>query len=163
MPIPLNQIAFALGATLIATQSFAQHADVGPFSGLSGHWAGAGVISLGDGSTERIHCRATYSVDAAGRSLVQQLRCASDSYRLEISANVRSQGGVLSGSWSEAAHGESGSVSGSASGSTIRAQVRGGSFSAGIGIHTSGAAQSVTITPSAGTDVRSVTITMRRG
>jgi hypothetical protein len=52
---------------------------------------------------------------------------------------------------------------GSVSGSVVRAQAHGGNFAAGIGIHTSGNSQSVTITPSAGTEVRSVTISMRKG
>ena len=106
----------------------------GPFAGLNGHWSGSGSAALANGSTERIHCRANYTTNGVGTSLSQQLRCASDSYRLEISANVVSSGGSLSGSWSEATHGQSGSLSGHAAGATIRVQAVGGGFSAGIGI-----------------------------
>ena len=151
----------ALGFMLIGPPSLG--AESGPFAGLSGAWAGGGNVSLSDGSRERIVCRARYSVREAGRGLVQNLRCASASYRLEISADVVDRGGALSGSWSEAAHGESGSVSGRVEGSVVRAVVRGGSFAAGIGINLHGDSQSVTITPSSGTGVRHVTIFMHRG
>lgn len=152
--------AATLGFVLVSPSSFG--AGDGPFAGLSGAWAGGGDISMADGSRERILCRARYSVGEAGRSLVQHLRCASASYRLEISADVQDRGGALYGSWSEAAHGESGSISGSVAGSVVRAQVHGGNFSAGIGINLRGNSQSVTITPSSGTGVRHVTIFMHR-
>ncbi len=158
-----KRTALAFAVAMLAPQSMAQRANSGPFAGLNGRWSGGGSATLANGSTERIHCRATYIANGVGTSLGQQLRCASDSYRLEISANVVSSGGSLSGSWSEATHGQSGSLSGSASGATIRVQAVGGGFSAGIGIRTQANSQSVTITPSSGTDVRSVTITLHRG
>jgi hypothetical protein len=158
-----KRTGFALAFVMLAPQTIAQRADSGPFAGLNGHWSGSGSATLANGSTERIHCRANYSANAGGISLSQQLRCASDSYRLEISANVVSTGGSLSGSWSEATHGQSGSISGHAAGGVIGAQAAGGGFSAGIGIRTQGNSQSVTITPSSGTEVRSVTITLHRG
>jgi hypothetical protein len=154
-------VALALACALAAPAAVAE--QNGPFAGFSGRWAGGGAISMADGSSERIHCRAQYSVGSGGHRLQQTLRCASDSYKLDISANVVSQGSTLSGSWSESNHGESGSISGRISGSLIRAQVAGGTFSAGLGISTQGASQSVTITPRAGTEVRSVSISLRRG
>jgi len=55
-----------------------------------------------NGAIERIRCKATYAVNATGNAVQQTLRCASDSYRFEISSNVISEGGSLSGSWAEA-------------------------------------------------------------
>jgi hypothetical protein len=158
-----RSVVFAFALASVAGTSLEAAAESGPFSGMSGHWSGGGTLRLESGSTERIHCRATYSVGAGGNQLTQSLRCASDSYKLDISASVTSSGGTLSGTWSESAHGEGGSISGHASGAVIRAQVHGGAFSAGVGIHTSGGGQSVTITPTAGTDVRSVTISLHKG
>jgi hypothetical protein len=156
--------AIALGLSFLGTQGFAQRAAAGgPFSGMSGHWSGAGAITMADGGTERIRCRATYAVHPGGAALNQSLRCASASYKLEISANVLSSGGSLSGSWSEATRGVSGSISGRASGADIRAHVTGAGFAASIGIRTQGNSQSVAIRPQAGTDVSSVSITMRKG
>jgi len=118
---------------------------------------------MSNGAAERIRCRATYAVSGAGRALQQTLRCASDSYRLEISSNVVSEGGALSGSWSEATRGVSGSISGRASGSQIVAYVAGAGFTARLDVRTQGNRQSVTIRPSGGTDVSAVSIALHKG
>jgi len=164
-PTLLKQAALAVGLSLVAPQALGQRAAVGggPFSGMSGHWSGVGSITMANGATERIRCRATYAVHPAGTALNQSLRCASDSYRLEISANVLSQGGAVSGSWSEATHGVSGSISGRAAGADIQARVMGAGFAANIGIRTHGNSQTVGIRPQAGTDVSAVSITLRKG
>jgi hypothetical protein len=92
---------------LISAQGHAEPGSEGSFQGLSGHWSGAGTVTMTDGATERIRCKATYAVNATGKAVQQTLRCASDSYRFEISSNVISEGGSLSGSWAEATRGAS--------------------------------------------------------
>ncbi len=109
----LKLAVFACGVMVLAPQLRADPGPEGPFFGLSGYWSGSGTITMSNGAAERIRCRATYAVNGAGRALQQTLRCASDSYRLDISSNVVSEGGALSGSWSEATRGVSGSISGS--------------------------------------------------
>lgn len=158
----LKPAVFALGLSLIASQGLAQRAG-GPFSGLAGYWSGGGTITLTNGSTERIRCRATYAVNATGSALNQTLRCASDSYKLDISSNVVSEGGAVSGSWGEATRNVSGTVSGRASGALIQANVAGAGFSARLDVHTSGSRQSVTIRPQGGTDVAAVSVTLHKG
>jgi hypothetical protein len=153
---------FAVGLSLIATQGLAQRAAGGPFSGLAGYWSGGGVITLTNGSTERIRCKATYAVNATGKALNQSLRCASDNYKLDISSNVVSDGGALSGSWSEATHNVSGNVSGRANGAEILANVAATGFSARLDVHTRGNSQSVSIRPQGGADVATVSVTLRR-
>lgn len=153
----------AAGLSLIATQALAQHAAGGPFFGLSGYWSGSGTITMTNGSTERIRCKATYAVNGTGRALNQSLRCASDSYRLDITSNVVSEGGAISGSWGEASHNVSGSVSGRANGAEIQANVAGAGFAAFLSVHTRGNSQSVTIRPHGGTDVALVSISLRKG
>ncbi|MGA9824559.1 MAG: hypothetical protein WBQ53_06900 [Methylocystis sp.] len=157
----LGRAVVAIGLTLFSPPGFAEQA--GLFSGLAGHWSGGGAITMSDGSTERIHCRATYAVAQTGAALNQTLSCASASYNLHITANVVSSGGGVSGSWSESTHSVSGSISGRANSSDIQAYVSGAGFSASIGIRTHGGAQSVTIRPQGGTDVRAMSITLRRG
>lgn len=80
--------------SLAPSIAFAQSA---PFAGLAGVWSGTGSISLAGGSKERIKCRATYSVGDNGNGLQQTLRCASDSYKFELSSNVKNSGGKISG------------------------------------------------------------------
>jgi hypothetical protein len=151
---PVVLLAGLIGAT-------SAHAE-GPFSGLAGYWSGEGTISVSNGTSERIRCKATYAVDASGSSLNQSLRCASDSYHLEISSNVVASGGTVSGSWSEATRSATGAISGRISGSQISATVTGAGFTAGLSLSTHGKVQSVTIRPQGGTDIRDVSVTMRK-
>ncbi|HUB64656.1 MAG TPA: hypothetical protein VL996_09465 [Methylocella sp.] len=157
-----KKAVFVCGFLFLSTPLQADPGPESPFLGFSGHWSGSGTITMTDGTAERIRCRASYSVYETGRALQQTLRCASESYRLEISSNVMSAGGSLSGSWSEATRGVSGSISGRASGSEIVANVVGGSFTARLDVHTHGDRQSVSIRPQ-GTDVAAVSITLHKG
>src|SRR4030088_1018902 len=116
-----------------------------------------------DGATERIRCKAAYVVNATGKALQQTLRCASDSYRVEISSNVISDGGSLSGSWPDAIRGLSGNISGRATGAEIVANVAGAGFTARLDVRTHDGKQSVTIRPQGGTEVSAVSIALRKG
>src|SRR3984893_7271786 len=166
LKLPANCLNAALLASAILLMPAQGHTEPGseaPFAGLSGHWSGAGTITMTDGVTERIRCKASYAVNATGKAVQQSLRCASDSYRLEISSNVISQGGSLSGSWAEATRGVSGNISGRASGAGISANVAGAGFTARVDVRTHGDRQSVTLKPQGGTDVTAVSIALRKG
>ena len=159
----LKKAVLASGLLLISAQGQAAPGSDGPFLGLSGSWSGAGTITMTNGATERIRCKATYAANATGKAVQQTLRCASDSYRVEVSSNIISEGGSLSGSWAEAARGVSGSISGRVSGAGIVANVAGAGFKARLDLRTQGERQSVTIRPQAGTDVAAVSIALRKG
>jgi hypothetical protein len=134
----------------------------GPFADFAGYWSGEGTISVENGANERIRCKATYAVAAGGDALNQTLRCASDSYKLEISSNVVANGGSVSGTWTEATRNATGNIQGRVSGSQISATIVGAGFTAGLSLMTRGRTQSVTIRPSGSTDIRNVSITMRK-
>jgi hypothetical protein len=153
--------AFAISLCLIASSVYAQ-AQANPFAGLAGSWSGGGRIDLQNGTSERIRCRASYAVGGGGSTLQQQLRCASDSYRFEVSSNVESRAGSLSGSWSEMTRNVSGQISGRAAAGRIQARVDAGVFVADLTVNTSGNQQSVAIVPQ-GADIRAVAVTMRKG
>jgi len=152
-------VAFLVGA--FATVSHAQR-TVGPFAGLAGAWNGSGKIEMQNGNGERIRCRARYSVNQAAEVLVQELRCASDSYRFDVNSTSQSNGGALSGTWTEVTRNVIGTLSGRASGGSIQAQVTAPGFSARLIVNTAGNTQSVTINPE-GNEVRSIVVTMKRG
>ena len=57
----------------------AAQAVASPFANLGGSWSGAGVITNSSGATEKIRCRATYTVDRNGDNLSIALRCATTS------------------------------------------------------------------------------------
>jgi hypothetical protein len=158
----LKKAVLASGLLLISAQGHAGPVSEGPFLGLSGHWSGAGTVTMTNGATERIRCKAAYAVNATGKAVQQSLRCASDSYRVEITSNVVSEGGSLSGSWAEATRGVAGNISGRASGAEILANVAGAGFTARLDVRTQGERQSVTIRPQGGTEVAGVSIALRK-
>jgi hypothetical protein len=90
-----------VGAALLLSVSTG-HAQSGPFAGFDGAWSGNGTVALSDGTTERIRCKADYKVNGSGLGLKQNLHCASDSYKFDLSSDVTSQGDRISGNWSEA-------------------------------------------------------------
>jgi hypothetical protein len=132
-----------------------------PFAMMSGTWTGGGMMDMTGEIHERLRCRATYNYGASNSSLVLAIRCASDNYKFELTSNVVERGGALSGNWSEAAYGVSGSISGRVSGGRVTAVARGDSFTANLSVNTNGNRQSVTITPQA-TYIINVQIGMTR-
>lgn len=150
-------------ALLVATfpsGSLAERAEA-PFAELAGAWNGGGRIEMQNGRGERIRCRARYSVSQGGAALVQDLHCASDSYRIELNSSLQSEGGSLSGTWTELTRNVTGTLSGHAGRNSIQARVNAMGFSAGVTVNTAGNSQSVTIMPE-GNEVRSVAVTMKR-
>ena len=145
---------------LMASAGFA-HALAGPFSSFQGNWTGNGVITVDNGTKERLRCKAHYDVGGAGDTLSQNLTCASDSYKFNVVSNVRSEGGALSGSWEETSRNATGRISGHIGPTQISAEVRGVGFTARIGIAARGGLQSVTISPT-GTDISNVSVTMSK-
>jgi hypothetical protein len=137
------------------------HAQSAPFAGLPGSWSGSGSIALSDGSHERLRCRATYRVDGSGMRLQQALRCASDSYKFDLSSDVVSDGTQLSGTWNESSRGISGTLEGRSNGGEISAVAEAAGFSVNLNLTTRGNRQSVSIVSQG--DIRDVSITMIRG
>jgi hypothetical protein len=123
----------------------ASYAQSGPFAGMAGNWSGGGTVTLDDGSTERIRCRATYAVGEGGNGLNQTLTCASDSYRFNLASNVVSQGGTLSGTWSESSRGVQGTLEGRGGNGNFQVVATAPGFSANISLTTRGNRQSVSI------------------
>ena len=146
-----------VGAVLMLSVT-ASHAQSGPFAGFSGAWSGNGTVALSDGTTERIRCKADYLVDGSGLGLKQTLRCASDSYKFDLTSDVRSQGDRVSGSWSEASRNVFGNLQGTAGGGRIEVFVEANGFAANLTLQTNGNKQTVQINSKG--EIRGVNITM---
>jgi hypothetical protein len=132
-----------LAASAFSTPSQAQS---GPFNGLAGVWSGAGSVTLDDGSSERIRCKATYAVGEGGRGLNQTLTCASDSYKFDFRTNViAAEGNEVTGSWSEISRNISGTIQGRSGNGLIQVTASAAGFSANIAVSTHGNRQSVSI------------------
>src|ERR1700736_2157063 len=139
-----RQVIKAVGAgTVLLLSASATYAQSGPFAGLHGAWSGNGTISLSDGSTERIRCKADYKVNGTGMGLKQNLRCASDSYKFELSSDVTCQGDHVSGNWSEASRNIFGNLQGTAGHGQIDVLVEAVGFAANLILRTNGTKQSV--------------------
>jgi hypothetical protein len=152
--------AAGVGAVLMLSMS-AGHAQSGPFAGFSGAWSGNGTVALSDGTTERIRCKADYKVDGSGLGLRQTLRCASDSYKFDLSSDVTSQGDRISGIWSEASRNINGNLQGTAGGGEIQVFVEAAGFAANLTLRTTGNRQTVQISSKG--EIRGVNITMVKG
>ncbi len=142
-----RRLLFAAGAALcLSVWSGTGYAQAGgPFAGMAGVWSGAGTVTLDDGSTERIRCRATYAVGAGGNGMQQTLTCASDSYKFNLSSNVMAQGSAISGTWSESSRNINGAIEGRAAGGAVQVVANAPGFSANISLTTRGNRQSVVI------------------
>ena len=149
--------AATVAAALIVSIS-ASHAQSGPFAGFDGAWSGTGTVSLSDGTTEHIRCKADYKVNGTGLGLKQSLHCASDSYKFDLTSDVTSQGDRISGNWSEASRNIFGNLQGTAGGGQIDVFVEANGFAANLTLRTTGNKQTVQISSKG--EIRGVNITM---
>jgi hypothetical protein len=154
-----RRLAFAAVAFFIATfAATASYAQSGPFAGMAGRWSGVGTVTLDDGSSERIRCRAVYGVN--GPTMDMTLTCASDAYKFNLQANVVAQGGAISGTWSESSRNVGGTLQGHGGGGNFQVVASAAAFNASISLRTSGNKQSVAMR--ADNQFRAANITMSR-
>ncbi|MGT2438514.1 hypothetical protein ACU4GH_25160 [Bradyrhizobium betae] len=146
-------VLFAAG--ILGSESKAQS---GPFAAMAGNWSGSGTVTLDDGSTERIRCRAKYA--PIGPTMEMSLTCASDAYKFNLGASVRAEGSAITGSWSEASRNISGSLQGRGGGGNFEVVASTAGFNANIAMKTSGNRQSVTMR--ADSQFRGANISMSR-
>jgi len=152
--------AAGVGAALLLSVA-ASHAQAGgPFAGFDGSWTGVGNVTLSNGTTEHIRCKADYKVNANGLGLTQNLHCASDSYKFDLSSDVTSQGDRISGNWSEKSRNIFGNLQGTAGGGQIDVFVEASGFAANLNLRTNGNKQTVQIDSKG--EIRGVTITMTK-
>jgi hypothetical protein len=120
-----------LGAALIAsaTQAGAQAAR-SVFAGYAGSWSGGGTISTAGGAVERLRCTAGCRVEEGGATLVQNLNCASDSYKFDLRTQIEAAGTEITGRWFEATRNAQGAISGRVSGGRVEGTVTGAGFAA---------------------------------
>ena len=145
---------------LLTTSAGLAHA-AGPFASFEGDWTGTGVITIDNGSKERLRCKAHYDIGGEGSTLSQNLTCASDSYKFNVVSKVAAEGTEISGDWAETSRNAKGHITGRIGPTQISAQVNGLGFTASIGIAARAGKQSVTISPT-GTDIKNVLVTMSK-
>jgi hypothetical protein len=147
--------AVVFAASLSSTPG---HTQSSPFAAMAGNWSGGGTVSLDDGSTERIRCRAKYA--PMGPTMEMTLTCASDAYKFILSATVQSAGGTITGTWSESSRNISGALQGRGGGGSFDVVASTAGFNANISLRTSGNKQSVSMR--ADSQFRGANISMSR-
>ncbi|WP_426437688.1 hypothetical protein [Bradyrhizobium genosp. P] len=112
------------------------------FDNLAGGWSGSGKMKPSDGAWERVRCKVAYNVTKPDRSISLDLRCASDAYKMSLSANIDQNGTQLSGNWFEHEYRQGGKISGTNSDGLIEARIEGETVAALVTIRTKGNHQS---------------------
>lgn len=124
----------ALIAILAAAPAYAQQS----FDNVAGSWSGGGMMKPSDGPRERVRCKADYVPKNNGQSLKLSLRCASDAYKMDLSANIDQSGTDLSGNWFESQYRQGGKISGKNVNGVIEAKVEGDTITALLNVQTKG-------------------------
>jgi hypothetical protein len=150
----------ALAVLLTAMGAASAWADT-PFQTLAGTWNGSGRITLDNGKSEALKCRAFYTQRESDR-LGIALRCASASNKIELRANLNQTGNKVAGSWEERTFNASGSVTGRVSSERIHLSIAGGTFSGSMNVAITGARHSVSIQTN-GIGLKAVSISLSRG
>ena len=114
-----------------------------------------------DGPRERVRCKVDYIVKNASQSVKMNVRCASDAYKMELSANIDQNGTTLSGNWFESQYRQGGKVSGQNVNGLIEAKVESDTITALLTVRTRGSRQSF-VMESPGAWVSQVSIDLLR-
>jgi hypothetical protein len=152
-------LALAVGVWLAPGGS---PAVAGPFTAMTGSWSGDGKLAYANGTSERLRCRASYAVGRDGDSVDFRIRCASDTYNIDLSGFMSDDGGTVSGQWSEPNYNSAGNLTGKSSGNRVNANAVGNTFSARLSLTTGANQQSVTIKPST-ENITQITLSFRKG
>lgn len=157
--VRLSAAASAAAAAALAFGALASPAHAqSQLSGLAGNWSGGGQIRLDDGRSERVSCRAFYNPRDGGLGLA--LRCASQSYKIELRSSLRVNGSRVSGTWEERSFNASGAISGSASSGSLNMSFS-GSLNGSMSVNYGASSQRVSIT-TGGPGLTSVSLSLSR-
>ena len=157
--VQARRLTFAAVAFfLTALPASPSHAQSSVFGGMAGTWSGSGTVTLDDGSSERIRCRATYKVN--GASLDLNLTCASDAYKFNLLAAVSAAGGDVTGTWSETSRNVGGSIQGHGANGSFQVIAQAAGFSSSISLKTTGNKQQISM--KADSQFRAANITLSK-
>jgi hypothetical protein len=131
----------ALALTLVLAAPPARGQATGPFAIMAGSWSGSGMVNTSEGSHERVRCLAKYVSEKAGFGVQLDLRCATDSYKVEFTSNIVQSGGALTGNWFERTRRVGGQISGTAQGDLVNVRASGQTFTALLTVKTQGSRQ----------------------
>jgi hypothetical protein len=126
MTISKTLCAAALASIITSPLTTGSSNAAGAFANFTGSWSGTGQMRLEGGRIS--------------------LRCASSASKVELRANLTSNGNRVSGEWEERQFNVGGRASGSANGNNISLAINGGGLNGSMSVTTNGSRQSVSIT-----------------
>lgn len=129
-------------AIALSPPSTAQSVNL--FNTLDGAWSGAGQVRLDSGKSEKIKCKGYYNAKTGGSELGVALSCANAAVKITMRAQLKDQGGRISGTWEEREFNQAGEVSGSATADKLMLKFAGG-ISGSMSINSNGSNQTVNI------------------
>lgn len=138
---------FLVGSTLVSSALVVTSVAANPVSNLPGRWSGPGNIVMSNGTSEQMRCIATYFVEGNGASVRQNLRCASQGYKIDAVTNLNVAGSHVSGAWEERTWATTGSIKGNVLGDGFNLTIDGPGFTAAMAVKTTNCNQSISITP----------------
>ncbi len=125
---------------------------------LEGEWSGSGRLTLSSGETERIRCNGTARSTTAN-TVDQRFNCASTGKNFSFSSSLHFSSNRVRGSWTGS--GRSGTVTGRATRSSVRARLVGADGTGNLSASISGCRQTLRIT--GWTDeLRSLSVSLRK-
>jgi hypothetical protein len=157
----LRSLGLAAALIAVATQAQAQ-AGRGPFAIFPGSWSGGGALSLASGAVERLHCTAAYRLDDGGATLMQNLDCASDSYKFDLTNQFQATGSDIAGQWLEVTRHAQGTIAGRVNGGHVEGTVTGPGFTATFSLQARANQQQVLIRVQGG-DITQISAALVRG
>jgi hypothetical protein len=158
----LRNVGLAI-ALMLSVAGACRAQSIAAFAKLAGQWSGSGTIEMSNGTHESMRCRAAYDVLNAERKLQLSIRCASESFNIDLRASADYANGAITGNWSETTRGVAGTISGRAEGDRFQVVARAASFTATLTLITHGGRQSVTIRSHDNqASIKGVSINLRR-
>ena len=125
--------------------ALASEQQVGSFQSLLGWWSGRGWLGFKDGKREQVKCRATYLWDSGGAQLLQAVRCATGSGKVDIKSEIQETDGKLTGTWRERTYEFEGDLKGEITTGGFRVSVSGSDVKANMTVFVKGERQIVEV------------------
>ncbi|UPK39165.1 hypothetical protein IVB18_19150 [Bradyrhizobium sp. 186] len=143
MSLKLSVKQRSLGVACLALVTLSSSYAEATLDSLAGSWSGMGSMKPADGPREKVRCKVAYNVTKPGRSITLNLRCASEAYKMVLSANMEQNGADFSGNWFESEYRQGGKIYGtSVEDGLIEARIEGNTVAALVTIRTKGNHQS---------------------
>ncbi len=153
-------LALAPAAALLTAGHWAS-AKLDPMGELAGRWAGLGTVTPAGGPSESFKCVVTYIPDGGSR-LKQNLRCKSDSYRLDAATHLEFNGNRVTGEWQDNIYSLNGTVSGNLTDTGFDVVLSGRFFQARMSVVGSRCEQSVRVTPVRADYIQDVSASLKK-